>query len=193
MKTNKTFLILLLAGVSYTAYNATAVSENFEISTTIDHEITLGNFKAASADANLDVIGDIDLGTIIINKDYDSSVTSNWKYNESGQVSFPYGKGSIVSADNAIAGIFNANIPTPNDCNTASAYCGGLSVTANTPNSNRLEGMFNNYSNCEFYLKYTGSENKYKVYPISCSLCFCGNIPSNGTTNKTLTISYTPS
>ncbi|MBR1649078.1 MAG: hypothetical protein IJ689_05710 [Alphaproteobacteria bacterium] len=70
--TNKTFLIFLLAGVSYTAYNAAAVSENFAISTTIDHEITLGGFKAASADANLNITTDLQIGTIVIDKDKSS-------------------------------------------------------------------------------------------------------------------------
>ncbi|MBR1649276.1 MAG: hypothetical protein IJ689_06760 [Alphaproteobacteria bacterium] len=112
--TNKTFLILLLFGVSYTAYNAAAVSENFAISTTIDHEITLGNFRAASADANLDVTGDLALGTITINPIYQ---TGSFMPDTNGGIYIVEGteqkSGGVISVSGGHTGRIRVNLPDP--------------------------------------------------------------------------------
>ena len=109
MTTNKTFLILLLAGISYTAYNATAVSENFEISTTIDHEIQLGTLKTSASDydSDLNISRGIDIGTVIIDPAQSSGAArgdSNGYYYQ-GALS-----GGIIYIYNTQWGRFTANV-----------------------------------------------------------------------------------
>ena len=189
---NKTFLALLLIGVSYTAYNAAAVSENFEISTTIDHEIVLGNLRAASADAGITKTSDINLGTIYINPAYTEESTS-WTYNDSGIVSYPKGK-AVVSVPNATIGRFSANISNPEQCNTARRSCGGLRVTGN--NDNFIFNIFggNHYDNsCGFYIKYSGNPNIFTVAPYQCNLSIGAySSMTLGSHTGTLYISYNP-
>ncbi|MBR1648466.1 MAG: hypothetical protein IJ689_02580 [Alphaproteobacteria bacterium] len=178
--TNKTFLILLLAGVSYTAYNATAVSENFEISTTIDHEIVLGNLRTASTDANITKTGDINLGTIVISDD--ASGGTDWGYDENGNYHWDYGNPYIVSADNASPGYFTADIPNPEACNTASNSCGGLWVGG-------LDMFHPGW--CGFKIKYTGNSNVFKVFCYDCAIDISKAII--GKHEETITISYNAS
>ena len=188
--TNKTFLILLLLGVSYTAYNAAAVSENFEISTTIDHEIVLGNFKAASEDGNIIKTGDISLGTIVINKDA-TGITA-WEYSDSGIFRLKSGNG-IVSAPNITVGTFTANIANPSACTTASNSCGGLNIAGNHGSSiYNIFGGNSNSKGCNFYMKYNESADNFKVYPIVCQINDSSQV-TTGTKTGTLTVSYTPS
>ena len=191
MTTNKTFLILLLAGISYTAYNATAVSENFAISTTIDHEITLGNFRAASADANVSKTGDLNMGTIYINPAYTGSEGAVWAYNSSGIVSYIV-KGPVVSASNINVGTFSADIPNLSACSKGGTSCGGLSVWGNS--NHDIINIFggDDVSNwCYFYLQYSGSGNTFYVYPYSCNLKDVSKV-TRGLHTGTLTISYNP-
>ncbi|MBR1648997.1 MAG: hypothetical protein IJ689_05295 [Alphaproteobacteria bacterium] len=189
--TNKTFLILLLTGVSYTAYNAAAVSENFAISTTIDHEITLGSFRVASADANLDISGDISLGTIYINPTY-SGATTSWGYSSSGVISY-INQGAIVRADNQTVGKFTADVPNPDDCaGSLSSYsCAGLTVTGTYVNSIAFFGGNGSSNWCHSYIKYSGNDNLFNVFLTYCKL---GDIAGLTTGTKTgrLTVSYTP-
>ncbi|MBR1649435.1 MAG: hypothetical protein IJ689_07570 [Alphaproteobacteria bacterium] len=191
MTTNKTFLILLLAGVSYTAYNAVAVSENFEISTTIDHEIVLGGFKSTSTDdADLHSTGDINLGTITVNLVYNNGqeMSGCIVYNPDGSVSSV--DGDIISATSAALGTFTANIPNPSACDQV-PHCGGLTLYSRGP----VTGIFSNIDsypdNCEFLMTYTGG-NGFKVFPDNCCL---NGVPASsinsGTHTKNLTISYT--
>ncbi|MBR1647976.1 MAG: hypothetical protein IJ689_00060 [Alphaproteobacteria bacterium] len=105
MTTNKTFLILLLAGVSYTAYNASAVSENFEISTTIDHEIVLGSFRAASTDAGLGVDDNLEIGVITIDPTKASGGTGPEADWDGGWW------GGVISVKGYKDGHFRASIP----------------------------------------------------------------------------------
>ena len=189
---NKTFLILILIGISYTAYNAAAVSENFAISTTIDHEVTLGSFRAASADAGLDVTGNINLGTIIVNTDYSEGSVS---YNESGIVTNL--SGAIVSADNATLGYFTANVPNPEECNDESVIagdmCAGLRITGTDHGwiDDLLGGNISDYNGCIFHFRYVGN-NKFKVFPLVCIINTIKTL-SFTTNTGTLTIEYTPS
>ncbi|MBR1649195.1 MAG: hypothetical protein IJ689_06335 [Alphaproteobacteria bacterium] len=103
MTTNKTFLILLLAGVSYTAYNATAVSENFIISTTIDHEIVLGNLRTASTDV-IDVQNSLNFGTIVIDKNISEGTCAA---TSAGKLDC---NGGVIEVSNTSWGRFIANV-----------------------------------------------------------------------------------
>ena len=192
MTTNKTFLTLLLLGLSYTAYNAAAVSENFEISTPIDHEIVLSNIKSASTDAGLNVTGDINLGTIVINPDYTGGYTL-WTYDEQGNINYPTGKG-IVSAPNAQVGYFTANIPNPHACDTPDYACGGLRVVGDD-GIDYILGMFTGEyfsDSCAFNIQYTGNDNRFKVYPSSCTMPADMSKVTQGNHSRNLPISYTP-
>ncbi|MBR1648039.1 MAG: hypothetical protein IJ689_00385 [Alphaproteobacteria bacterium] len=189
MTTNKTFLTLLLLGLSYTAYNAAAVSENFAISTTIDHEITLGNFRAASADANLDVKGDINLGTIYINPIYSGDPTT-WGYTDSGIIGYN-NQGAIIRADNQSVGFFTANIANPEACNTATNSCGGLEVFGGYRSAVYPFGS-GGEKWCHSYIKYSGEGNLFKVFLSHCYLDTVSDIIP-ATRTASLTITYTPS
>ncbi|MBR1648579.1 MAG: hypothetical protein IJ689_03155 [Alphaproteobacteria bacterium] len=182
--TNKTFLILLLAGVSYTAYNAAAVSENFAISTTIDHEIVLGNLRTASADANITKTGDINIGTIVINPASERFGQVN--YSPNGTVTEIFGP--VISATSASPGTFTADIPNPEGCMILERNsCHGITVTQFMPG---LLGSKNSW--CNFFFIYTGSDNIFKIYPRDCYF----KTPSDTTAGPhsgTLTISYTQS
>ncbi|MBR1648441.1 MAG: hypothetical protein IJ689_02455 [Alphaproteobacteria bacterium] len=185
--TNKTFLTILLAGISCTAYNAAAVSENFAISTTIDHEITLGNFRAASADANLNVTGDINLGTITVNLNNPENTYGFVWYNENGVVRQTYGP--VVSATNITVGYFNADIPNPEACRGQTSSCGGLSLSPN-----HLGGILGagKQNTCGFYIKYV-SGNTFKVYPYGCSYEKPVDVNTvAGTHTSTISIEYNP-
>ncbi|MBR1648831.1 MAG: hypothetical protein IJ689_04455 [Alphaproteobacteria bacterium] len=174
---NKTFLALLLIGVSYTAYNAAAVSENFEISTTIDHEIVLGVIKAASADAKVSVDQDFHAGTIVFDPTHNNKDFYEIEYDENGYTSFVPG---ITSVSSVIIGQFSADIDNPANCNGTSHICGGLAVTELFD-----DGIFY----CEsFKIKSIGN-NKFKVFPWYCG--FLG-IPAVGKYQNSLTITYTP-
>ena len=186
---NKTFLILLLASLTYTVYNAAAVSETFEISTTIDHEIVLGSFSAASADGNLNKTEDINLGTITINPAHDGE--TYWRYSDSGIVDIDH-PGAVISADMAIVGRFTANIQNPEDCVNIihGDTCNGLSVTEYI--DNLFGGSASDLNGCGFAFKYVESENIFRVYPSHCYMDTPSKVTS-GTHTGTLTISYTPS
>ncbi|MBR1648339.1 MAG: hypothetical protein IJ689_01910 [Alphaproteobacteria bacterium] len=186
---NKTFLILLLASLTYTVYNAAAVSETFEISTTIDHEITLGNFKTSAADANLNVTSDIDMGTIYINPSATEKTT--WGYASSGVHTWTNGKG-IVRADNVQAGVFTADVLNPTDCNgtEASHNCAGLSIVGNH-NSNWIYNLLGSESGCRFTILYNETSNRFTVFPFACYMSGGAfSSISTGLHTGTLTISY---
>ncbi|MBR1649186.1 MAG: hypothetical protein IJ689_06290 [Alphaproteobacteria bacterium] len=151
MTANKTFLILLLADVSYTAYNAVAVSENFAISTTIDHEVTLGSFRAASAD-DLTVTGDINIGTITINPA--DGYGEVW-YDSAGNVSRL--EGGVIAATKATFGTFTANVEHPELCEGNNSACAGLSTPDNGYIFDVFGGGGNTHSSyCDSNLKYSG-------------------------------------
>ncbi|MBR1648088.1 MAG: hypothetical protein IJ689_00640 [Alphaproteobacteria bacterium] len=192
---NKTFLILLLTGISYTAFNAVAVSENFEISTTIDHEITLGNFRTSADDGNLTKTGDINLGTIVINPGVLGNGQTYWGYDDFGVISFE-NQGAISSATSPIiVGTFSANIPNPSDCNTPAKSCGGLSLSGPHSPAELVNffGWSGNKTWCRFYMKYSGNGNTFKVYPHHCFIDEVCTQVNAGVYTGTLTISYTPS
>ena len=157
--THKTFLNLLLTGISYTAYNAAAVSENFAISTTIDHEIVLGNLRTASADAGITKTDDINLGTIYVNPAFKE--THAWfSYNELGEMDGVIGD-FIVRADRATVGRFTANIPNPEACTNRAMSCGGLNTTL----AIALFGGSATSNWCNVYIKYSGNDNVFTVSP----------------------------
>ncbi|MBR1649450.1 MAG: hypothetical protein IJ689_07650 [Alphaproteobacteria bacterium] len=186
--TNKTFFTLLLLGISYTAYNAVAVSENFEISTTIDHEITLGGFRSLSEDgAGLDVKGNINLGTIYINPTYTQSDTY-WNYSDQGIISYPPQK-AIVRADNQTVGLFAADIPDPSACNNQASACGGLEVIGSYVNSVSFFGGGDSW--CHAYIKYSGESNLFKLFLSYCHIGY-PSVITTGVKKGTLTITYTP-
>ncbi|MBR1648406.1 MAG: hypothetical protein IJ689_02275 [Alphaproteobacteria bacterium] len=179
---NKTFLTLLLTGISYTAYNAAAVSENFEISTTIDHEIVLGSFRASATDADLTKTDDINLGTIYVNPAFKE--THAWfSYNELGEMDSVEGD-FIVRADRATVGRFTANITNPEACTNRAISCGGLSIT-------RKKALFGGSASsnwCNFYIKYSGNDNVFTVSP-NCNFDNPADV-TLGPHKATLTISY---
>ncbi|MBR1648729.1 MAG: hypothetical protein IJ689_03920 [Alphaproteobacteria bacterium] len=176
---NKTFLILLLAGISYTAYNAAAVSENFEISTTIDHEITLGGFRAASTDAGLKTDRDMDLGTITIDPSYvppDSDmIWSDIIYNSSGTVTSI--DGVVTHADNIKFGRFSANIPNP----TAAISLYELYI------NNGGVIYIGDAVDCENLKIYYLGDQVFEIRPEYCSVY---KIPKAQSYKGTITISY---
>ncbi|MBR1649338.1 MAG: hypothetical protein IJ689_07070 [Alphaproteobacteria bacterium] len=183
--TNKTFLTILLLGVSYTAYNAAAVSENFEISTTIDHEIVLGNFKAVSADAGLDVTRDLDLGTITINPTYIGDAA--WEYDTAGNFSRYYEQGGVISVGNATKGRFIANIPNPSACNGYSYDCGGLSFESSS--IYHIFGGNDDNDWCYFCIHYSGNSNIFEITPDNCFIDDMSKVTA-GEHRGTLTIKY---
>ncbi|MBR1648284.1 MAG: hypothetical protein IJ689_01625 [Alphaproteobacteria bacterium] len=180
--TNKTFLILLLAGISYTAYNAAAVSEDFAISTIIDHEIVLGNLRTASTDANLDVTGNISLGTITINSTYG---TGEVYYTSSGLAFDISEDGDIIAATSQTPGYFSADISDPAACDGREYSCGGLMV----PQAITFIYVKGSHeSGCELRISHI-TNNNFKVWASECWF----NRASPGTYTQTFTISYTPS
>ena len=177
---NKYILMLGVAAVSIGSYCAYAGnSATMTVTATIAHDVSLS------------VTQDINLGTITINPAYDEWDTE-WQYNESGVFSY-HNKRAIVSADNATVGIFTANISNPQDCNTHSDSCGGLSVTGNS--GNEIYYLFGNGSHpidnlCGFQIKYSGSGNNFTVFPDQCYIEDISQV-TPGRHNGTLTISYT--
>ncbi|MBR1649378.1 MAG: hypothetical protein IJ689_07275 [Alphaproteobacteria bacterium] len=187
--TNKTFLALLLLGVSYTAYNAVAVSENFAISTTIDHEITLGNFHAANTEIDVSKTGDMNFGTIVLNPA--ATEATYWRYALTGEFMLKSGD-AIISADNARLGTFTANIPNPRVCYTPAVSCEGLSITGNF--SRFLDNFFGgsgSSNGCGFGIQYIDNS----VFRVYCDWCHIDDVSkvNAGIKTGTLTINYTPS
>ncbi|MBR1648350.1 MAG: hypothetical protein IJ689_01980 [Alphaproteobacteria bacterium] len=183
MTTNKTFLILLLLGVSYTAYNAAAVSENFEISTTIDHEIVLGNFRTASTDAELDVMQNLNLGTVVIDPSQSKGCWSPSRIKSGCPLSM-CASGGVISVNGYNEGRFYANVDTNgfyggNNCN-------GLSI----PDSINFDGL--NVSLVMFYDRTREDFSIEANVNSNTAICYT-SVPSAGTHTGTLTISYTPS
>ncbi|MBR1648317.1 MAG: hypothetical protein IJ689_01800 [Alphaproteobacteria bacterium] len=161
---NKTFLILLLASLTYTVYNAAAVSETFEISTTIDHEITLGSFRAASTDVNIREVFGASFD-ILINPNYDSGFA---KYD------MTYG-GGVIAFDPIGSSSFKADLPDPDD----------VSKFLVTPSS-ITKG---NITVSEFDVIHDMDTN----YIINPKLSYSGGAPKAGDYNfGSVTISYNP-
>ncbi|MBR1648850.1 MAG: hypothetical protein IJ689_04550 [Alphaproteobacteria bacterium] len=192
MTINKTFLIFLLAGVSYTAYNAAAVSERFEISTTIDHEIVLGNFKASAIDSHLSVNRNISLGTIYINSTWSGGSFSISYYN-SGTYLSGSPSTSYVTVSGGSIGTFLTS-ESILSCSSASTSCNGFSL-----NGGRIYNIFggsNNSNYCDFVMSFGGyaytypANNAMKVYPRNCIINDFSKI-TTGDHSGTLTISYT--
>ena len=172
--------MLGVAAVSIGSYAAYAGnSATMTVTATIEHDVQLGS------------VTNLSLGTITINPAYDDELGDTfWEYSDSGVISYA-NKGAIVSASNATVGIFTANIPNPSACNTLSPECGGLSFAEG--------GMINNFfggnddSNvCRLGIKYSGSENIFKVYPHDCYIALVSSV-TTGLHERTITISYNAS
>ncbi|MBR1649143.1 MAG: hypothetical protein IJ689_06065 [Alphaproteobacteria bacterium] len=170
---NKYILMLGIAAVSIGSYCAYAGnSATMTVTATIAHDVSLS------------VTQDIDLGTITINPAYTGTDTM-WTYSESGVISYTSRQGAIVSAPNATVGTFTANIPNPSACNDVAPICGGLSLSG----SEGLFGSDNSKNYCAYGIKYSGSVNSFKLYPVEC---FIKNVSSvtTGDHEETLTINY---
>ncbi|MBR1648028.1 MAG: hypothetical protein IJ689_00330 [Alphaproteobacteria bacterium] len=168
--TNKTFLILLLTGISYTAYNAAAVSENFAISTTIDHEITLGSFRTASMDVDFDVTRDINIGTIVINKNLNSGSLYRLDCNDTLET-----RGGIVEVRNESMGLFSTNVDLGEEwwrLSLGEAECSGLIDMGG-------------FSACFIFSKI--ADNNYAV---CTGGLFYSSPPSTGTYQSSITVTY---
>ena len=184
---NKTFLILLLLGISYTAYNAVAVSENFEISTTIDHEIVLGNFRTSSADANFYVSGDIDMGLFVINTEYEGE--TYWQYSNTCKIYYTAGQ-AIVSASNQSIGYFTADIPNAHDCGRITTHsCGGLGFSRDYVWIFNLLGANSGW--CDFAIEYSGHDNVFKAFTQQCKITDASKV-TEGVHSGHITIVYNP-
>ncbi|MBR1649390.1 MAG: hypothetical protein IJ689_07340 [Alphaproteobacteria bacterium] len=187
---NKIFLTSLLLGVSYTAYNAAAVSENFAISTIIDHEIVLGNFKSSASDVGVNVSLGVDFGTIVIDSTKNGYVEVDY---ENGRPII-YGD-VIVEADSPQNGYFSANIPNPSACNGNTLPCGGLSILeCSFINGGGciIPGMMGNTNtDCTVRIKYSGAGSQFIMQPDSCIAVRASDLVI-GTHNKNITISYAP-
>ncbi|MBR1649332.1 MAG: hypothetical protein IJ689_07040 [Alphaproteobacteria bacterium] len=178
----KNYILLIgVAGVALGSYAAYAGnSATMTVTATIAHDVSLN------------VTQNIDFGTITINPAYDKDDTV-WQYSDSGVISYTV-QGEIVSAPNITVGTFTANIPNPTACNTASDSCGGLTVAGSGRGFiSSIFGTGNVGINmCNLSIKYSGSENIFKVFPDSCYI-YDRSIITTGTHTGTLTISYTPS
>ncbi|MBR1648014.1 MAG: hypothetical protein IJ689_00255 [Alphaproteobacteria bacterium] len=170
----KNYILMLgIAGVALGSYAAYAAnSATMTVTATIAHDVSLN------------VTQDVDLGTITINPAYTGSSTI-WTYDESGAISFE-NQGAIVSADNATVGTFTANIPNPSSRD-------GLDIQATS--GEVIAGFFggagtNNH--CEMTIRYTGSENNFKVFPSACDINDMSGV-TTGEHTQTITIFYTAS
>ena len=167
---NKTFLTLLLLGVSYTAYNAVAVSENFEISTTIDHEIVLGGFRAASTDAGFDISSDINLGTIVIDP---TKNTGSFEILSDESLWWGEGDDGIISITGYSCGRFSTNIEIYDAIDS-------FDYSALTMNGSYVDPA----------VYYDGDTRKKFMV---CPQVSYKTPPSQGLHTGTFTVSYTPS
>ncbi|MBR1649273.1 MAG: hypothetical protein IJ689_06745 [Alphaproteobacteria bacterium] len=168
----KYILMLGVAGVvlgSYCAYAGN--SATMTVTATIAHDVSLTK------------IGDINLGTITINPAYTGTDTY-WTYSDSGVINY-ITQGAIVSADNATAGTFTANIANPSACNGTSISCGGFSADAEYP----MFGGTGLSNACGFVIEYSESENSFKVVPYSCHIHDMSKI-TTGNHSESITISY---
>ncbi|MBR1648626.1 MAG: hypothetical protein IJ689_03400 [Alphaproteobacteria bacterium] len=175
----KYILLLGVAGVALGSYAAYAAnSATMTVTATIAHDVSLTK------------TGDLSLGTITINPAYTGDDT-HWNYSDSGVISYT-NKGAVVSAPNVTVGTFTANIPNPEACSSESWICGGLSLAGTSYDTiNNIFGGSDNSNKCYFYIKYTGSDNNFKVYPGGCRIS-AGKISSvtTGEHSSTLTINY---
>ncbi|MBR1649366.1 MAG: hypothetical protein IJ689_07210 [Alphaproteobacteria bacterium] len=174
----KNYILMLgIAAVSIGSYAAYASnSATMTVTATIAHDVSLS------------VTQDIDLGTITINPAYTGTDTM-WNYSDSGTIDSS--KGATVSASNATAGTFTANIPNPTACNGKSSKCGGLSL----PNLGLIFNVFGGSDKntaCAFFLKYSGSENIFIVSPKACTIKDVSKV-TTGEYEQTFIINYTAS
>ncbi|MBR1648605.1 MAG: hypothetical protein IJ689_03295 [Alphaproteobacteria bacterium] len=182
----KNYILLLgVAAVSIGSYCAYAGnSATMTVTAAIAHDISLIKTR------------DINMGTITINPAVTAGPT-RWFYSDTGEYSLSTGE-AIISADNATVGTFTANISNPSYCDGESFSCGGLVVTGNY--DNEIYSFFGEYSegyagsnSCGFKIKYSGSENIFKVYPSFCYIGASGlSYVTAGSHSGTLTISYNP-
>ena len=176
---NKYILMMGVAGVVLGAYSAIASnSATMTVTATIAHDVALTK------------TGDINMGTITINPAYSGSATE-WDYSDSGVIDL-YSQGAIVSATSPITvGTFTANIANPTDCDGIENPCGGLRVTGNDGEYiNNIFGGDDDSNFCGFKIKYSGTGNSFKVYPVDCMIYDVSSV-TTGSHEGTLTISYT--
>ncbi|MBR1648277.1 MAG: hypothetical protein IJ689_01590 [Alphaproteobacteria bacterium] len=173
----KNYILLLgVAGVALGSYAAYAGnSATMTVTARIEHDVQLGG------------VTDINMGTIYINPAYDGS--TEWDYSDSGEVNL-FSPGAAVSVPNATAGTFTANIPNPSACNTSDSQCGGLTVEGTDDMYiHNLFGGSDYQNNCAFHLKYNGTGNSFKVFPVGCAI-FDVSSAIPGEHSGTLTIRY---
>ncbi|MBR1648258.1 MAG: hypothetical protein IJ689_01495 [Alphaproteobacteria bacterium] len=174
----KNYILMLgVAGVALGSYCACAGnSATMTVTATIAHDVSLTK------------TGDLDLGTITINPAYEESDTY-WSYGYSGIVNY---EGAVISASNATLGTFTANISNPSACSNAYESCGGLMVSGN--NGETIDNFFGGSDNsnyCQFFIKYSGADNNFKVFPNECGIYDVSKV-TTGEHSGTLTISYNP-
>ncbi|MBR1649418.1 MAG: hypothetical protein IJ689_07485 [Alphaproteobacteria bacterium] len=164
---NKFFLISLLSGLSCAAY---AVSENFEISTTIDHEVVLGNFRSSSSDVDLKVTADFDMGTIVV----DPNQQSGGVRNIGGYDPLSGRYGGVVSVSNTSRGTISANIPNPAEDDSRISF---------SPNPLHFGGV-----DVYLHLYYTSTRGLY----LYANIEYSGGVPEEGHYSENVTITYHP-
>ena len=174
---NKYILLLGVAGVALGSYAAYADnSATMTVTAKIEHDVSL------SVEGNT-----MDFGTIYI--DPSNTEGGEIQYNESGEIT--HQDAYFVSASPVTPMNFTANIPNKTACNSASQYCGGLDLIGGSGAEAYVFGETgNNY--CQFYIKYTGAGNNFKIIPNSCVV----DNPESvilGDHEATITIEYTPS
>ncbi|MBR1648635.1 MAG: hypothetical protein IJ689_03445 [Alphaproteobacteria bacterium] len=173
----KYILLFGVAAVSIGSYCAYAGNTaTMTVTATIAHDVSLS------------VTQDLDMGTITINPGYKNNLTTYWTYSDSGVISY-ITQGAIISADNATLGTFTANIPNPSACDRIADACGGLTYEYIDIEDNFFGGN-NGENGCFLNIKYSGTENIFKVVPG----CVFGELSSvtAGNYSDTFTISYTP-
>ena len=175
----KNYILMLgVAGVAIGSYYAYAGnSATMQVTATIAHDVSLTT------------AGVINLGTITINPAYTEGHPS-WYYDKSGVVSYNIGNG-VVSANNATTSTFTANVPNPSECNDwiyGDEPCSGLKME----NNGYIDNMFGDEeSSCGFGFYYTGSNNRFNIYPRDCFIDDVSQV-ATGNHSGNLTISYTP-
>ncbi|MBR1648797.1 MAG: hypothetical protein IJ689_04275 [Alphaproteobacteria bacterium] len=169
----KNYILMLgIAGVAFGSYAAYAGnSATMTITVRIEHDVSL------TLEGNT-----MDFGTIYI--DPSNSDGGKVLYNESGAITRQ--DDYIVSASPVTPINFTANIPNPSACNNASTGCGGLSL------SNDGKAYLGRFSHCGLYIKYTGTENKFKLRPTGCVFDYPDEVPL-GDYSDTITITYNAS
>ncbi|MBR1648468.1 MAG: hypothetical protein IJ689_02590 [Alphaproteobacteria bacterium] len=174
----KNYILLLgVAGVALGSYCAYAGnSATMTVTARIEYDVSL------TLEGNT-----MDFGTIYI--DPTNIDGGDIYYSESGAITRK--DAYIVNASAVTPMNFTANITDPSACISATTMCGGLSLS-NEGQAYVVGASVKSGNFCQLKIKYTGTENNFKIIPIACYF----DAPKAvmfGDHSDTLTISYTAS